>query len=167
MGLVSVMATHRDMADHDNQMVHQLSLGHILQQPMKVLNEKHIKLGIFHWLPLSAKKLRTNKEAFERTEARAGHRAVDDDPCIELILPEHMTGLGEAFKMLCKFVSDSDAIFVSTDEKSGRSSRRLPQCTNWPRDPIGLICTDQNAKNNLRAIVHHETDLRRSILHVP
>ena len=46
-------------------------------------------------------------------------------------------------------------------------AHQLPQCANWRRDRIGVIFTDQNTKNNLRTIVHHETDFRRSILHVP
>ena len=88
-GLVSAMATHRGMADYDNQMVRQSSLGQFEHRPMKSLNEKRVKLGIFRWLPLSADKLMTNKEAFERKEARAGHQVVDDDPYVGLILSEH------------------------------------------------------------------------------
>ena len=117
MGLVSVMATHRNMADHDSQMVRQLTLGHFAQLPMQILDKKRVKLGIAHWLLLSAEKLKNNKDAFERAEARAGHQTVDDDVCVELILPEHMTRMGEVFAVLCNFLSDSDAMWISTNEK--------------------------------------------------
>ena len=117
MGLVSAMATHHDMVDHDSQMVRQLTLGRFAQLPMQIINEKRVRLGISHWLPLSTEKLSTNKESFERAEARVDHQTFDDDLCVELILPEHTTGMGEVFAMLCNFVLDSNAMFVSADEK--------------------------------------------------
>ena len=85
---------------------------------MKQLSKNWIKLGVSHWLPLSAEKLAGNKDKLEWLEARAARQATDDDVRVDFTCPEHMTGVGQVYAMIYNFVGDSDAMWISTDEKN-------------------------------------------------
>ena len=72
-------------------------------------------MEISHWLLLFADKLPGNTEDLKQAEDRATHHATSDNVRVELILLEHMTGLGKFYAIICNFVGDSNAMWLSAD----------------------------------------------------
>lgn len=105
----SVMATHRDMAEHDTSLLEAIMLGNWAQTILRDISDKHKRANFLCFFPLLAKL----KEQLDQEDAEGFW---DDERARSWIVVETSNFSVETLKSaLANFVSLGEAFFVSTD----------------------------------------------------